>query len=82
MKTKLFSIKRFRTDESGELPIELIVLSASVLLLGATYFETQSSDVDAGIVSTSEEVFVRKCGHVRTFSTTQEVTRKPSTSCN
>jgi len=82
MKTKLFSIKRFKADERGELPIELIVLSASVLLLGATYFQTQSSDVDAGITSTSEEVFVRKCGHVRTFSTTEEVTRKRSSSCN
>jgi len=82
MKTKLFSIKRFGADERGELPVELIVLSASVLLLGATYFQTQSSEVDAGISSASEEVFVRKCGHVRTFSTTEEVTRKPSTSCN
>ncbi len=82
MKTKMFSIKRFKADERGELPIELIVLSASVLLLGATYFETQSSDVDAGITSTSEEVFVRKCGHVRTFSSTQDVTRTPAASCN
>ncbi len=82
MKTKMFSIKRFSADNRGELPIELIVLSASVLLLGATYFETQSSDVDTGIVSTSEEVFVRKCGTVRTISTTQDVTRKPSASCN
>lgn len=81
MKTKMFSIKRFKADERGELPIELIVLSASILLLGATYFETQSSDMDAGITSASEEVFVRKCGTIRTFSTTQEVTRRPTTSC-
>lgn len=78
----MFSIKKFRADESGELPVELIVLSASILLLGATYFETQSSEVDAGISSASEEVFVRKCGHVRTFSTTEDVTRQRSVDCN
>lgn len=82
MKTNMFSIKKFKADESGELPVELIVLSASILLLGATYFETQSSEVDAGISSASEEVFVRKCGHVRTFSTTEDVTRQPSVDCN
>jgi hypothetical protein len=82
MKTKMFSIKRFGADQRGELPVELIVLSASVLLLGATYFQTQSSDVDAGISSASEEVFVRKCGHVRTVSTTEDLTRQPSAKCD
>lgn len=80
MKTKFF-IKRFSADVRGELPIELIVLSASILLLGATYFETQRSDVDDGITTASEEVYVRKCGRIRTFTSTQDLSKKPTASC-
>ena len=82
MKTRLFSYRRFKADDRGELPVELIVLSASVLLLGATYFETQSTDVDAGVTSASEEVFVRKCGRVRTFSSDQTLSRQLAVSCD
>lgn len=81
MKTRFF-IKRFLSDKRGELPVELIVLTASILLLGATYFETQRSKVDTGVTTETEEVFVRKCGRIRTLTSTEDVTRQPSVNCD
>lgn len=59
-------VGRFWTDERGGVSVDFIALTVSVALMGATYVVTHSnssSDVNANI--SSEEVFVRKCAHVR-----------------
>lgn len=82
MKTITFFIRRFTSDIRGELPVEMLVLSASVLLLGATYLETQNTtELPTSGIKASEEVYVRTCGRVRNYQNTNELTQFKSVSC-
>ena len=57
-------LKRFWADTSGGVPIEVIALTGSLVLLGITMIETQDTGMPTQGAETSEEVFVRKCGHL------------------
>lgn len=59
------SVRRFLADNSGEVPLDFIALSASMMLLGAMYIGTNVDKADEPKVGFSEEVFVRKCANVR-----------------
>lgn len=55
---------RFLNDRSGGVPIEVIALTGSLVLLGVTVMETQDTGVPTEGSEMTEEVFVRKCGHL------------------
>jgi len=81
LKAFLFSISNFSSDVRGAVPIEAVALSGAVLLLGATYLETQGTSPNGTKPQVSEEVYVRVCGQLRASSTTYEISRLPSQSC-
>ena len=70
--SKLISnLSRFALDRRGEVPMDFIAITASVVLMGAVYAATHTgtgADETPG-PDWSEEVYVRKCAHVRTGGT-------------
>ena len=66
-------IRRFLADERGEVPLDFLALTASVLLLGAMYIGTSSDPAQDPAPEFSEEVFVRKCAHMRVEAGTMEL---------
>ena len=69
MRTLISHIKRFGSDQRGEVPMDFIALTASVILMGAVYAATHSGEEETPGPDWSEEVYVRKCAHVRTGGT-------------
>ena len=68
--SKLISqIRRFAWDRSGEVPMDFIAITASVVLMGAVYAATHTGAEETPGPDWSEEVYVRKCAHVRTGGT-------------
>lgn len=65
MNQKRTKVRRFLCDTSGEVPLDFLALTASVLLLGAMYIGTNSDAADDPNPGYSEEIFVRKCANVR-----------------
>ena len=65
MSKRPISVRRFLADTSGEVPMDFIALTASMMLLGAMYIGTNPDKSDEPQVGYSEEVFVRKCANVR-----------------
>ena len=58
-------VDRFWRDERGGVSVDFIALTVSVALMGATYVVTHSKSSSDADTNVSEEVFVRKCAHVR-----------------
>lgn len=83
LKAIISSFRSFTGDVRGAVPIEVVVLSGSVLLLGAAYFETHGTAFPGTEPRVSEEVYVRACGRLRVASsTTHDISRMPSQTCN